>query len=239
MDFRKFKIKFLSGLIFIGLALVLICFLFLKAKPMNEEEALNQEEIILPQPTKTSKISIEEALSGRRSVRTYRDEPLSLEEISQILWATQGITAPQWDGRTAPSAGALYPLEVYLTVRKARGLEPGIYRYLPAEHKLKSVLEGDISGPLAQAALGQVFIKEAPVALVISASYTRTTKKYGQRGIRYVHMEAGHAGQNIYLQAQGLGLGTVTVGAFDDEEVKKILNLSKEETPLYIMPIGV
>ncbi|MBU3901102.1 SagB/ThcOx family dehydrogenase [Patescibacteria group bacterium] len=191
----------------------------------------------LPEPKKESKTSIEEALLKRRSIREYKDEALSLEEISQILWSAQGITAPERGGRTAPSAGALYPLEIYLVVRKIENLESGVYHYLPEGHEIKQVLEKDISGELAIAGLNQMFIKEAPANIVISAVFSRTTSKYGERGNQYVYMEAGHAAENIYLQVESLGLGTVTVGAFSDEEIKRILNL-REEIPLYIMPIG-
>lgn len=193
--------------------------------------------MVLPEPRKESNTSIEEALLKRRSIREYKDEALSLEEISQILWSAQGITAPERGGRTAPSAGALYPLEIYLVVRKAENLGPGVYHYLPEGHKIKQVLEKDMSGELAIAGLNQMFIKEAPINIVVSAVFSRTTSKYGERGNQYVYMEAGHASQNIYLEVESLGLGTVAVGAFSDEEVKRILNL-QEEIPLYIMPIG-
>ena len=238
-DFKSsnFLKKLLVGLIFTGLAVILIWFLFFKSELNNQKESMNQNEIILPQPEKRSETSLEEAISIRRSVREYKDEPLSLKEVSQILWSAQGITS-SGGGRTAPSAGALYPLEVYLVARKVAGIEPGIYHYLPREHKLSKVLEGDISAELAQAALSQTFIKEAAANLVITAFFARTTGKYGERGVRYVHMEAGHAAQNVYLQAQSLKLGTVTIGAFSDEEVKKLLRLPEEETPLYIMPLG-
>lgn len=243
MNFQKLSlpIKFLGGLVFIGLAVSLIWLLLFKPELMSQKQQKEVGEntfIILPQPDKTGETSIEEALLERRSVREYKDQALSLKDISQILWSVQGITAPDFGGRTAPSAGALYPLEVYLTVRTSEEIEPGVYKYLPDNHKLIMVLEGDVGTLLARAALGQMFISEAPINLVFSAVFERTTRKYGERGIRYVHMEAGHAAQNVYLQCQSLGLGTVTVGAFDDKEVSRILKLSEEETPLYIMPIG-
>jgi len=205
--------------------------------PVNME-TIKESEITLPSPQETSQVSIEEALLKRRSVRQYKDEPLNLEEISQLLWAAQGINDSKVAGRTSPSAGATYPLEVYLTVRKADKIKPGVYRYLPENHKLIKVSEGDVSGQLAETALNQMFIGQAPVSLVFSAVFERTTGRYGQRGVRYVYMEAGHASQNVYLQAQSLRLVTVVVGAFDEEEVKEILNLPQEEIPLYIMPVG-
>lgn len=233
-------------IIIIGLILALAWFLFLKGESTSQSNSMKEKKyfsgedgiIILPKPKERGGVSVEQAILNRRSVRDYKEEALTMEEISQILWASQGITAPGWGGRAVPSAGALYPLEVYLVVRKSENLEPGIYHYLPDGHKIKMVLEKDISGSLARAALGQVFIKEAPINIVISAVFSRTTSKYGDRGIQYVYMEAGHASQNIYLQVESLGLGTVSVGAFNDEEVKNILNLSENEAPLYIMPIG-
>lgn len=194
----------------------------------------------LPPPRTVGSMSVEEAIAKRRSIREYTDEPLSLEELSQILWAAQGITEPKWGLRSAPSAGATYPLEVYAVIGDGgvEGLEAGVYHYSPRDHELRRVLRGDHRGPLSKAALGQVWVAAAPVDLVIAAIYERTTMRYGERGIRYVHMEVGHVGQNVYLEAAALGLGTVVVGAFDDEEVRRILNLPEGEKPLYIIPIG-
>jgi len=226
--------------VFLGLILVIGYFSFYENKENIVMEPLKEKEneIFLPQPQQTGDFSIERALSERRSIRDYEDEPLSLKEVSQILWSAQGITAPQSGGRTVPSAGATYPLEVYLVVRKAESLTPGSYRYLPEKHKLVRISEGQLSSQLAEAALFQMFIAEAPVNLVFSAVFERTTRGYGDRGIQYVYMEAGHAAQNVYLQAESLGLGTVVVGAFEDEEIKKILALPEQEIPLYIMPVG-
>ncbi len=193
--------------------------------------------ITLPEPQFESQVSLEAALLERRSVREYADLPLALEDISQLLWAAQGITS-EWGGRTAPSAGALYPLELYLVVGDVDNLEAGVYKYQPQEHALIRVRDSDVRSELASAALEQSFIAQGAVDIVISAVYERTTRKYGDRGIRYVHMEAGHAAQNVYLEAVALGLGTVTVGAFGDERVKEILNMPESEVPLYIMPLG-
>jgi len=200
---------------------------------MNE----GSEIIKLPEPRFKSKISLEETLLKRRSVRDYKDEPLNLEEISQLLWAAQGITSPE-GLRTAPSAGALYPIEVYIVVGKVNDLPTGIYKYKPQTHELERISEGDERIKLSEAALGQIWVKKAPAVIVFSAVYERTTAKYGERGTKYVHMEVGHASQNVYLQAEALNLGSVTVGAFDDEEVKKIMGMPGEEKPLYIMPVG-
>jgi len=191
----------------------------------------------LPEPRLKSEISLEEALLKRRSIREYANLPLTLEDVSQLLWAAQGITA-KWGGRTAPSAGALYPLEVYLVVGNVENLAAGVYKYKPERHELVKVRDDDVRGELAKAALGQSWVKEGAIDIVIAAVYERTTKKYGDRGMMYTHMEAGHAAQNIYLQAAALDLGMVTIGAFYDDQVKDILDMPRNETPLYVIPVG-
>jgi len=207
----------------------------IKTKNMQKIEV--GERIKLPEPSYTSNVSVEEALSKRRSIRAYSGESLTVEEVSQLLWAAQGITSPG-GGRTAPSAGALYPLELYLVVGDVEGIDKGVYRYRPEEHDLEKVKDGDIRAELAEAALGQEYVKDAAIDIVFAAVYARTTWKYGERGIRYVHIEAGHAAQNVYLQAVSLDLVTVVIGAFIDSEVKEIMNMQEQETPLYIMPVG-
>lgn len=197
--------------------------------------AQGKEGIKLPSVQTIGRLSVEEAISKRRSVREYKDAPLSLKEVSQLLWSAQGVTA-NWGARTAPSAGALYPLEIYLVAGRVENLKPGIYRYNPQAHSLVKIVEGDKRFALFSASLFQAPVKNAPLSLVICAQYERTTRKYGERGKRYVHIEVGHVGQNIYLQAESLGLATVAIGAFVDEAVKKVLNAQEE--PLYIMPVG-
>jgi SagB-type dehydrogenase family enzyme len=195
------------------------------------------EIVTLPEPVYDSDTSLEEALLARRSIRDYSDEALTLAEFSQILWAAQGITDPSGK-RTAPSAGALYPLEVYIVVGNVAGLPAGIYKYRPDSHTMTRVGEGDQRQALSQAALSQACVQQGAIDIVITAVYERTTVKYGDRGVRYVYMEAGHASQNIYLQVVALKLGTVTVGAFDDDDVKNILGAAADEEPLYILPVG-
>ena len=199
-----------------------------------------RERVPLPPPRGKGPVSVEEAIAKRRSTREYSREPLSLGELSQLLWSVQGVTDPARRLRAAPSAGATFPLEVYAVVgeRGVEGLRAGVYRYDPGTHSLELVVEGDLRRGLASAALGQEWVEEAPVNIVITAIYERTTWRYGERGIRYVHMEVGHAGQNLYLQATALGLGTVAVGAFYDEEVRGVLKLPGDRRPLYIMPVG-
>lgn len=192
--------------------------------------------IKLPAPVHDGNMSIEKALAGRRSVREFKDAPLDIAEVSQLLWAAQGIT--DRDGfRTAPSAGALYPLEVYVAAGNVKGLTPGIYKYKPVDHELTPVKEGDARAALSDAALGQSAIKYGAVVIIIAGVYERATVKY-PAGEKYVHMEAGHSAQNVYLQAHALGLGTVAVGAFYDDKVEKAAGMSENERPLYLMPVG-
>lgn len=180
---------------------------------------------------------LEELLRQRKSTREYSNEPLTKEEVMKLLWAGQGITRPP-QYRAAPSAGALYPLELYVVVGNVDGLDAGVYKYNPFANEIKLVKSGDIRKSLAVAALSQPWVGEGAIDIVIAAVYERTKVKYGERGERYVHMEAGHAAQNICLQATALGLGLVTVGAFDDSSVVKIVGLARDEAPLYIIPVG-
>ncbi len=196
--------------------------------------------IHLPSPSQKGEISLEEAISRRRSIREFTSEPISQSQLSQILWAAQGISNMRWQYRTVPSAGATYPLEIFVVCGQngVEGIGSGIYHYSTANHSLTQHHQGDVRPDLARAALNQEFIYEAPLDIVICSLYQRTTLGYGSRGERYVHMEVGHAGQNIYLQAAALGLATVAIGAFDDEPVREVLQLDKQYKPLYIMPIG-
>ena len=191
----------------------------------------------LPVPDKQGSQALESVLNQRRSVREFTAAAVSLKDISQLLWAAQGISHGQ-DHRTAPSAGALYPLELYLLAGKVEGLDAGIYQYQPNTHTLTLVEEGDIRKQLAAAAYGQMWIKDSPAVIVIAAEYERTTVKYGPRGLRYVHIEVGHAAQNVYLQATALGLGTTFVGAFVDAAVAEVMELAPSHEPLAILPIG-
>ncbi len=181
--------------------------------------------------------SLEELLQQRRSIRQYSDVPLTRDEVMKLLWAGQGVTSDR-GFRTAPSAGALYPLEMYLVAGNVDNLAPGIYKYNPAKDELTIVKEGDVRASLAAASLGQGSVADGAIDIVMAAVYERTKIKYGSRGERYVHIEVGHAAQNICLQATALGLGLVTVGAFDDAEVAKIVGMSQDESPLYVMPVG-
>ena len=192
----------------------------------------------LPEPRLQGPLSLEEALARRRSVRDYADASLTLEQLSQLLWSAQGITESRYGLRTAPSAGALYPLEVYVAVERVDGLHTGVYRYAPRQHRLELVVDGSVREQLCRDALSQSAVVDAPVTLAFAAVFERATRKYGERGRRYVAMEAGHAAQNVCLQATSLGLGTVVMGAFEDGSVRRTLGMRAGEDPLYLMPIG-
>ncbi len=206
---------------------------FINMMVMSEGSAA-PKTISLPAADKQGRTALEQVLNQRRSKREYLPEALSLEEVSQVLWAAYGKN--KWGRLTAPSAGALYPLTIYLAAGKVSDLEPGLYRYDYDEHSLRLILARDLRAALGKAALGQRWVKEAAAVIVICADYNITTANYRERGRRYVDIEVGHVGQNIYLQAQSLHLGTVAVGAFNDREVKKVLKISQD--PLYIMPLG-
>ncbi len=198
----------------------------LRATPRHLPEGLD-----LPPPRTTGDVSLEEALARRRSVREYTAQPLTHDEIAQLFWAAQGVTR-DWGGRTAPSAGALYPLEVYVATPE------GLYHYLPQDHRAELLSDEDLRRALARAGLDQRAIEDAPAVFIIAAVYERTAGKYGERAGRYVELEAGHAGQNILLQAAALGLGGVPIGAFHDDRVQDVLALPADQAPLYLIPVG-
>lgn len=199
-----------------------------------------KKTITLPKPKIKGAVSLEETIKKRRSRRSFLAKPLTLEQVSQLLWAAQGITDERTSFRASPSGGACYPLDIYLVVGKnsVEGLETGVYHYIVSTHSLETHLRGDKRRVLALASLGQMFIAQAPISIVTTVEYSRITSRYGQRGIRYAHTEVGHVGENIYLQAEALGIGTVAIGAFSDGMVSKCLSLPKEHEPLYIMPVG-
>jgi SagB-type dehydrogenase family enzyme len=236
---KQFLLNKFAKFIFIIIVLFTIIFIDSACNVLPEEyeekektEIAEAEEVIyLPEPKTVGEMSLEETIKKRRSVRSFYDKELNLEQISQILWAAQGITDEK-GYRSAPSAGALYPLEVYVVKKD------GVFHYIPDGHKMEIILEGDIRKKLKEICLGQQWVEDAPVDIIITGIYKRTTIKYGDRGIRYVYLEAGTACQNILLQAVSLGLGAVPVGAFRDNQIQEILNLSKEETPLFVIPIG-
>jgi len=202
-----------------------------------QKAAVPSKEIKLPEPRLDSAISIEKVLCMRRSVREFAKDPLDLAQIAQLLWAAQGVTGAEAH-RTAPSAGGLYALEIYLIAANVKGLPAGIYKYECLTHEVVSLIEGDMRRELSRAALDQTSLTQPAAIFALSGVYERITKKYGDRGMRYTHMEAGHAAQNLLLQAVALDLGAVLVGAFDDAKVRRVLKLSKQEAPLYLIPVG-
>lgn len=193
--------------------------------------AIVSERIGLPPPVVTDAGSLTDALARRRSVREYQPLPLTMTEISQLLWGTQGVTSGA-GGRTAPSAGGTYPLELYVITAQGR------YRYDPDRHQLEVLGEEDVRKELAEAALSQDSVENAAVVFVIAAVFSRTEQRYGDRAERYVHLEAGHAAQNLLLQAVDLELGAVPIGAFRDDQVQEVLNLPADHEPLYLIPVG-
>jgi SagB-type dehydrogenase family enzyme len=195
------------------------------------------EAISLPQPRRDSNVSVEHALLLRRTVRDFRKTPVALTDLSQILWAAQGITHPE-GYRTAPSAGALYPLELYVVAGSVSGLKAGFYQYSPGQHQLIGLASEDLRARLADAALSQSWIADSAFVLVFAAMADRTTDKYGQRAMRYIHLEVGHAAQNVLLQAVALNLGAAEVGAFGDEDVHTLLRLPEDQQVLYLIPVG-
>ncbi len=190
----------------------------------------------LPEPSLEGEVALEVALNERRSIREYRREPLTLVELSQLLWAAQGVTGDGW--RTAPSAGALYPIELYVVAGRVDGLAAGLYRYRIGDHDLVEVGPVDMQAELAAAALGQDALEDAAVVLVIAGVIDRTAVKYGERAPRYVHMEVGAVAENVYLQVAALGLGTVFIGAFNDARVRQVLGLPDRESPFALLPVG-
>jgi len=194
-------------------------------------EARVGSTVELPPPPVSGQMTVEQAIAQRRSWRDFDPEPLTMQQVSQLLWAAQGITH---DGqlRAAPSAGACYPLETYLVCRY------GVFRFLPREHAVLKTAEGDPRPQLARAALGQRFVSDAPATIAFAALYERTVSRYGERGFRYVYMDAGAAAENVHLQAEALDLGSVSVGAFDDDAVAAALGLPSGEKAIYLIPVG-
>jgi SagB-type dehydrogenase family enzyme len=209
--------------------------------PINNMAQIQTESskyISLPSPELKGSCSLEECLQKRRSVREFSRRSISSAQLSQLLWSAQGITGHADRKRTPPSAGGLHPLETYVVVGNVDGLEPGIYKYTAGIHALAQSDDTDVRQAIGIAALNQTWLADAPVAFVFAAIYERTTGKYGDRGMRYVHMDVGFAAENLHLQVVALGMSTVVIGAFDDDEVHQVMGLSSEERPQLIMPVG-
>ena len=199
-------------------------------------------EIALPSPSYKGTVSVEEALKARRTHRSFQSRPLTLKQFSQILWAAYGVTAQKYGSflKTAPSAGALYPLDIYGVVGKGgvETLASGIYHFRPENHALELVNQGDLRAEVARQALQQMWMAKAPLMLVITGDYNRSNIKYGPRGVTYTHIEAGHVGQNIFLQAEAIGLKAGIVGAFNNQQIIRVMGFPTSQDPLLIMPVG-
>jgi SagB-type dehydrogenase family enzyme len=227
----------------LGKTFVSICFWFswpLKSTGAKSYKQQMRDVMKLPVANIRGTIAVEQAIAQRRTVRSFIQKKLSLEHLAQLLWAAQGITEKGKFFRSTPSAGALYPMDVYVVVGQGSvtEIEAGVYHYEPREHWLSRVAKQDLREDVAKAALSQMWMATAPVNLVITAEYKRVSIKYGKRGERYAMIEAGHIGQNIFLQAEVLGLNAGIVGAFHDANINKLLNLPRAHEPLLIMPVG-
>lgn len=198
---------------------------------------VREAHIALPKPRRDGGLALAAALSARRSIREFLGAPIDLSDLGQLLWAAQGVTGAE-GGRAAPSAGATYPLEIYVAAGTVEDLPPGLYRYMPGRHALHGVADGDSRRALADAALSQRWIADAAAILIIAAVLSRTTGRYGHRGERYVQIEVGLAGANFCLQAVALGLGSTVVGAFEDRAVKAIIGADQPGEPLCVLPVG-
>lgn len=202
------------------------------------QRAAARAETALPAPRLDGPVALERALAQRRSLRSFAERPLTLVDAGQLLWAAQGVSDAARQRRTAPSAGATYPLALVLVAGRIDGLPAGLHRYEPASHRLVAVAGGDPRRAIADAARGQRWIADAPALVVIAAQPARTEARYGARAERYVAIEAGAAAQNLLLQANALGLGGTVVGAFDDAALRRLLPLADGEQPLLIVPVG-
>ena len=200
----------------------------------SKEKAVVSQIVKLPAPSLKGTMSLEQALSERRSIRSYTNDPLTLAEVSQLLWAAQGITDSKTGHRTAPSAMASYPLELYLAAANVKDLPAGLYQYQPKEHQLVLVKEGDVRADLSV----QPSVNQAPAVFLFTGNYEKVGTRFGDRGKLFVHLEAGHAAQNLCLQAMALHLGTVTVGGFDPDILKKAISLPDKEEAIYLLPVG-
>jgi len=226
-----------QALSFTAVLILLLSAILVLSEPAPAEGAGSTETITLPAPALKGTLSVEAAIAGRRSVRGFSDAAITLRQLSQLLWAAQGITSEDGTRRAAPSAGAKYPMEVFVVAGKVEGLPAGVYRYVPKGHSLALLKKGDVREALCAEALSQQSVASAPASIVIAGVYERTRGKYGERAERYVHIEVGAVAENVYLEAESLGLATVFMGAFSDGGVREVVGTGEAE-PLGIMPVG-
>ena len=202
--------------------------------------ALAQERVELPEPKHEGEVSVEEAIFNRKSIRSFTDDSLTVQDVSQLLWAAGGQTVDGITGptRAYPSAGAIYPLDLYIVIGNVVGIPPGAYKYDWSKHALDLITAGDVRQQLSEAGFGQRMIMEAPVTMIVVGLFDKVANRYGEENaLRFVYMDTGHMGQNVHLEAESLGLGTVMVGALYPDEVAKVIK-SKEGKPVYMMPVG-
>ena len=199
-------------------------------------------DLSLPSPSRKGTVSVEEALGSRRTHRSFQGRALTLTQFSQMLWAAYGVTAvrPGRQLKTAPSAGATYPIDIYAVVGEGgvESVAPGVYHYRPESHSVRPVRSGDVRTQVATACLRQMWMAPAPLLIVITGEYARCSAKYGPRGVIYTQIEAGHVGQNVFLQAEALFLKAGIVGAFEREDLGKTLHIPAAHEPLLVMPVG-
>ena len=211
------------------------------AKPKTYKQYPNAPIIELEGPPKDEEPLLWTTIAKRRSIRNFKDEPLSKQDLSRLLWATQGITKKEVDFefRACPSAGALYPVETYLVLNNTESIDAGIYHYSIPNHSLEQLQKGDYRLKIAQAALDQDMAYAANAVFVWTALFGRAKWKYEQRAYRYVYLDAGHIAQNLALAAVGLNLGTCQIAALYDEEVNSLLAIDgEEESVLYMSVVG-
>lgn len=242
MQRKKIGIIIVLIVIFIG---VLGAYYFYQPTKSNSTATPNRYVInvtYLPAPQLSGNLSVETAIQNRRSVRSYSNETISISNVSQILWSAQGITDNQNNLRATPSAGQVYPLEIYVVVGNSTvtGLAPGAYHYVPSNNTLEKTVNGDLRSHLSSIATEQEAVNQAPVDFIITGNYQKMINKYKDPTLctRFVDLEAGHAGENIYLQAESMGLVTVAIGSFNETQMIQLLELPQNETPLYIFPLG-
>ena len=234
----KWKTAVIILAIILVLALITTLLLLYNNKDKSGGALMKTKEFRLSDPVTKGNMTVKEAIANRRSIRAYSDKKIKETDISQLLWAAQGITDKTRGLRAAPSAGALYPLEIYLAAAMVEGIQAGIYKYNPSNHSLILLKNGDLREDIYNVSLMQDSIKNAAAVIIYCAVFERTVSSYKDRAAQYVYIETGHSAQNVYLQAEALDLGTVAIGAFDDHGIRRVLELPNEEKPVYLMPVG-
>lgn len=243
------KSKFVLGAIILLSAFLFVYIgysVFTQSVEVKNQSQNQSREVLtivnLPQIEIARNMSVDQAIQNRRSVRRFSATPLTLKDVSQLLWAAQGITDFERNFRTTPSAGGVFPMEIYLVAGDdgVQELDAGIYHYNPFNHTLEMIVRGDMRYNLSQAAHQQKWVNDAPISLIITGNYLKMQDRYSDKNLstRFVDMEAGHIGENIYLEAVSRGLGTVAIGSFYDDQMINLLKLPANETPIYIYPIG-